>query len=428
MRSGWVAAVVLAHLAAAAPVLAGGGTERVSVATDGTQGDGPSSFPAISADGRFVVFHSLATNLVPDDTNGFPDVFIHDRQARATARVSVGPGRRQGDGGSVYPAVSAGGRFVAFRSSATNLVEGDTNNAEDIFVHDRRTGATERVSVGPGGAQANGDNCNMSEDGCFWGPAISADGRFVAFTSVASNLVVGDTNGEPDVFVRDRLARKTTRVSIGPGGHEGNAGSADPSISPGGRFVAFASRAGNLVPGDGDGTPDLFVHNRRTRTTTRVAVGPSSAPSVSVGARFVAFGLSTPNLDVFVHDRQKHVTERVSVGLGDQPSNGFSGPPMISPGGRFVTFHSYASNLVAGDTNGVIDVFVHDRWTRRTTRVSVGPEGRQGDADSLSPSISLGGRSVAFFSEATNLVEGDTNGVGDIFVHDRRASLPPGRR
>ena len=149
--------------------------------------------PAISADGRFVAFVSFATNLVPGDTNDATDVFVRDRQTGTTRRVSLGPGGVQGNGGSAGPAISANGRFVAFFSAATNLVPGDTNGTADVFVRDRQTGTTRRVSLGPGGVQGDGDSV---------GAAISADGRFVAFESDATNLVPGDTNGAPDVFVR----------------------------------------------------------------------------------------------------------------------------------------------------------------------------------------------------------------------------------
>jgi Tol biopolymer transport system component len=170
-------------------------TERVSLGPGGVQGNEQSSGPAISADGRFVAFQSAASNLVPGDTNGAQDIFVRDRQTGTTRRVSVGPGGVQtnAEASSGVPAISADGRFVAFESDATNLVPGDTNGAIDVFVRDRQTGTTRRISVGPGGVQGNSDS---------GGPAISADGRFVAFVSNASNLVPGDSNARFDVFVR----------------------------------------------------------------------------------------------------------------------------------------------------------------------------------------------------------------------------------
>src|SRR5437773_218323 len=185
-------------------------TERVSVASGGTaEGNDTSLGSALSADGRFVAFDSAATDLVAGDTNGATDVFVHDRQTGTTERVSVASDGTQGNNASSYPALSADGRFVAFDSDATNLVAGDTNGATDVFVHDRQTGATERVSVTSGG----GTQGNGTSGGFFSFPALSAAGRFVAFQSDATNLVAGDTNGATDVFVHDRQTRTTERAS-----------------------------------------------------------------------------------------------------------------------------------------------------------------------------------------------------------------------
>jgi len=199
-------------------------TTRVSVATGGGQGfGGDSGDSALSPDGRFVAFESLASNLVPGDTNGVSDIFVHDRQTGETTRVSVSTGGVQGNGPSHGEmAISADGRVVAFTSEATNLVPGDTNGIEDIFVHDRQTGVTERVSVATGGGQAlwNGQpNIGGSEN-----VTISADGRFVAFESFTNNLVPGDTNGVTDVFVHDRQTGETSRVSVATGGGQASGG------------------------------------------------------------------------------------------------------------------------------------------------------------------------------------------------------------
>src|SRR5438093_763515 len=184
-------------------------TVRVSVASDGTEGNDVSLGSALSADGRFVAFDSAATDLVAGDTNGVSDVFVHDRQTGTTERVSVASDGAQGNNASSYPALSADGRFVAFDSDATNLVAGDTNGTTDVFVHDRQTGTTERVSVASGG----GTQGNGKSGGFFAFPALSADGRFVAFQSDATNLVAGDTNGTTDVFVHDRPTATTERVT-----------------------------------------------------------------------------------------------------------------------------------------------------------------------------------------------------------------------
>src|SRR5207249_1659148 len=172
-----------------------GTMERVSVDSAGNQGNGDGTEVALSADGRFVAFTSAAPDLVAGDTNGATDVFVHDRQTAETRRVGVDSGGTQANGASTGVALSADGRFVAFTSAAPDLVAGDTNGAADVFVHDRQTGTTERVSVDSGGSQANGDSTDV---------ALIADGRFVAFTSAAPDLVAGDTNGAADVFVHDR--------------------------------------------------------------------------------------------------------------------------------------------------------------------------------------------------------------------------------
>ena len=421
--------------AAATPAGVGSGevTTRVPVGPGRQQANSGSRGPAISADGRFVTFTSAASNLVAGDTNNRIDVFVRDRVARVTRRVSVGPGGQQSNDFSFDPAISADGRFVAFWSRASNLVAGDTNGHTDVFVRDRKLQVTRRVSVGPGGQQANKNSFD---------PAISAHGRFVAFRSHASNLVAGDTNNRIDVFVRDRVAQVTRRVSVGPGGQQGNGVSIEPAISADGRFVTFTSAASNLVAGDTNNVEDVFVRDRKLQVTRRVSVGPAGQqanvggdhPAISAHGRFVTFQSDSSNLvppgvdtnnspDVFVRDRVAQVTRRVSVGPGGQQANSDSYYPAISAHGRFVTFGSSASNLVAGDTNQTYDVFVRDRAAQQTRRVSVGPGGQQANGASFEPAISAHGRFVAFASVASNLVAGDTNGASDVFVRDRKLQV-----
>jgi Tol biopolymer transport system component len=405
-----------------------GNTERVSVASDGTQGDGGSYRPSISADGRYVAFESVSGNLVNGDTNGENDVFVHDRQTGQTTRVSVASDGTQGNDGSNSISISADGRYVAFRSHASNLVSGDTNGTGDVFVHDRQTGQTTRVSVASDGTQGNGLSSYNSS------PSISADGRYVAFNSEASNLVSGDTNGTTDVFLHDRQTGQTTRVSVASDGTQGNSPAYRPSISADGRYVAFESYASNLVSGDTNSTWDVFVHVQQTGQTLRVSVasdgtqgsGLSFYPSFSADGRYVAFISEASNLvsgdtngtrDIFVHG-QTGQTTRVSVASEGAEGNGVSEVPSISADGRYVAFVSNASNLVSGDTNSIWDVFVHDRQTGQTIRVSVASDGTQGNGSSILPSISADGRYVAFESDASNLVSGDTNGYTDVFVHD----------
>ncbi len=410
-----------------------GTTTRVSVASDGTQGNSLSLNPSISADGRYVAFDSIASNLVSGDTNGYEDVFVHDWQTGTTTRVSVASDCTQANNHSFYASISANGRYVAFTSSASNLVSGDTNGVEDVFVHDRQTATTTRVSIASDGTQGNDSHINTQMEN-----TISADGRYVAFISLASNLVSGDTNGYEDVFVHDRQTGTTTRVSVASDGTQGNNFSGGPSISDDGRYVAFYSHASNLVSDDTNGAHDIFVHDLQTGTTTRVSVASdgtqgnsiiSSRPSISSDGRYVAFDSLASNLvsgdtngafDVFVHDRQTGETSRVSLASDNTQGNNSSGNPSISADGRYVTFYSPASNLVSGDTNGYTDIFVYERQTSYTTRVSVASDGTQGNNNvSLYLSISADGRYVAFTSSASNLVNGDTNSTQDVFVHDR---------
>lgn len=403
--------------------------ERVSIASDGTEGDMSSTTSAISADGRFVAFVSGATNLVPDDTNFTLDVFVHDRVLGLTERASVSELGEEGFGQAATPALSADGRYLVFASNSPNLVPGDTNNRFDVFLRDRVAGTLELVSVATDGTQGNLDSI---------APAISADGRYVAFASAATNLVADDVNNSFDIFVRDRLAQTTTLVSVASDGTRGNGLSLAPRISADGSVVVFHSFASNLVPDDTNGVPDVFAHDVASGITTRVSVASDGTQGnqQSVGAmvsgdgRFVAFDSDASNLvsndlngrtDVFVHDRLSGGTERVSVASDGTEANdrsGFVDPPALSFDGRFAAFTSSANNLVENDTNNVVDVFLRDRATGTTIRVDVTPDGGEADgAASLWPSLSADGRVVVFASMATNLVPDDMNFVQDVFVY-----------
>lgn len=421
--------VVLAAYTTALPEL--GTTERISLSNGGLQGNDDSENPSISTNGRYVAFESAASNLAPGDTNAKEDVFVRDRMGGTTERVSVSSSDVQGNDDSEHPSISADGRYVAFQSKATNLVAGDTNTCWDVFVRDRVNGTTERVSVSSSGAEGNGDSKN---------PSISADGRYVAFESKASTLVNGDANLKKDVFVHDRWLGTTERVSLPSVGGESNGDSESPSISSDGRYVAFESDASNLVSGDTNGKDDIFVRDRVNGTTERASVssggaegnGDSDAPVISADGRFVAFESEASNLvsgdtnmkeDVFVRDRASATTERVSVSSDSGEGNGGSETPSISADGRYVAFESAASNLIRGDVNGKDDVFVHDRVSGTTERVSVSSGGAEGNGGSDAPAISADGVYIAFESAASNLVAGDTNQEDDVFLHVRQDVL-----
>ena len=400
-------------------------TTRVSVASDGTQGNNTSEMPSIPADGRFVAFVSYANNLVSGDTNNVTDIFVHDRQAGLTQPVSISSTGALGNSYSFHPFISADGRFVAFQSSATNLVSVDTNGISNVFIHDLQTGQTELVSKSIDGAPTDGDS---------YVPSVSADGRFVAFESYATNLVSEDT-GYWNIFVCDRQTGQIELISKSSDGAPQNNGSDDPSISADGSFVAFSSGASNMASGDTNEEGDIFVYDRQTGEMELVSVASDGAqgddwswkPSISANGRFVAFASHASNLvsddtnsveDVFVHDRETGQTRRISISSDGMQADNWSESPAISADGRFVAFMSDADNLVSNDTNIDVDIFVHDLQTGQTERVSVTSGGAQGDGNSLDPSISAAGQFVAYFSNSTNLVEGDTNGNQDVFVFE----------
>jgi Tol biopolymer transport system component len=403
----------------AAGALVPGPTSRVSVASDGTQGNGDSVlYSSISADGRYVAFSSLASNLVPGDTNGEYDVFVHDRMTGATTRANVTTGGAQSGepvGGSPIRAmVSGDGRYVAFQSAADDLVAGDTNGAIDVFVHDQMTGTTIRVSVASDGSQFDGGSLL---------DAISADGRFIAFEGVV------------DVLVRDQTAGTTSRVALSSTGVPANDGSFFAAMSADGRYVAFTSRASNLVPGDTNAMTDVFVRDRTTSTTTRVSIAFNGAqangysadpPAISPDGRYVVFRSEATNLTqapeaslIYVRDRTLNST----LGLGVAMGGARVGPPFplyaVSDGGRYVTFNAATSEF-QDPIFGQSELFVLDRLTAATTRVGLRSDGTPptagvvGDTTGLTPD----GRYVTFTSGDDQQVPGDTNQKSDTFVRD----------
>jgi Tol biopolymer transport system component len=405
---------------------------RVNLGRKGTQADRPTFGAVLSADGHHVAFVSAATTLVSGDRNGTRDVFVRDLRTSRAARVSVSSTGAEADGPSEKPSLSADGRVVAFPSAATNLVRGDRNGIQDVFVRDRRAGTTVRVSAA--GEEPNGPSLAS---------LLSADGSTVVFSSAASNLVPGDRNGALDVFLCDQAGRRIARVSVGPDG-EAAARSEASSVDAHGRVVGFRSYAANLVAGDWNGLADVFVHDARAALTERVNVSTVGAEAdavtfrgiVSGDGRFVGFrsrarnlvpGDTNDALDVFVHDRLTGKARRVSISSEgaqadatgfDRPSRWsmFMSRPFLSADGRYAAFTSRATNLVADDRNGKSDVFVYDLWTGRTIRVSLTANGTEANGDSFVSGISADGRVVAFTSLADDIVPGDTNGYRDVFV------------
>ena len=385
-----VTATAIALGAVAIPGTAAGAVlERVSVDSAGNESQTgnflASQDAEISAgDGRYVVFQSDATTLVAGDTNNAVDIFLRDRVSGTTQRVSVASDGTQANGGSWGADISADGRYVVFSSGATNLVTDDTNGFMDVFVHDMLAGTTERVSVDTAGAEAGGPS--GSDEAADYA-VISPDGRYVAFSSEATNLVSGVPEFSREIYVRDLVSDVTERVSVPDNeGPTEAAGARAPGISEGGRYVTFGSTAGNLVPGDTNGREDVFLRDRIAGTTERISVSSTGAEAP---APWDSEGQSTP-----------------------------------TPDGRYVVFQSNAPNLVTGDLNGDFDVFVRDRVAGTTVRASVSTSGGDPDLDSFFGSISDDGRFVAFQSGASNLVAGDGNGKVDI----SSATYRPARR
>jgi Tol biopolymer transport system component len=414
--------------------------------------DGTSANPSTSTDGRYVAFDSLAKNLSGDDADAYQDVFVRDTVTNTTTLISRQTGTAPmngGDGDSTEPSISADGRFVAFISNAENL-SGDDVTPYDIFVRDTATNTTTLVSRATGTAPMNG------ADGLSAGAAISADGRYVAFSSNGDNLSPDDVNSIPNIFVRDTATNTTTLISRQTGTaamNGGDFGSSNPAISSDGRYVAFESFAKNLSGDDGDGYQDIFLRDTATNTTSLISraggVAPlnganntSDSPSISADGRFVAFSSSGDNLsagdvnslpDIFLRDTQANTTARISRQSGTDPTNGAnfdSYNPSVSADARFVAFSSYASNL-SSDDKPVADIFVRDTQANTTTLISraTGTAAMNGgDDNSVSPSISADGTIVAFGSRADNLSgDDDNNVVFNIFARQFRAlPLPPG--
>lgn len=397
---------------------------RVSVTTDGKPADGSwTAYPALSGDGRLVAFESDASNLVPGDTNNAYDVFVRDVVAGTTSRVSLSGSGEQGNGYSTRPAISADGKQLAFRSGASNLVADDTNAKDDIFVRNLATGTVVRASLSNTGQQGNGNASSgpkgISSDGryvTFWSYAsnlVDGDtndsmdlflrdlvagtttrlnvatgtgeqgkgsddyvehpvsplvaGRYVAFGSRMTNLVPGDTNGYEDVFVRDIVAGTTTRVSVSTDGTQTNErpGYTDVAISQDGQRVFFSSSSDDLAAGDTNDGTDVFLRDMVARTTTRVSLHPTGSPytggfdtSGSADSQRVVFRTLNRPAGLFVRDLVAGKTTQIDLPLPGtvEEENHVSKNPSMSADGRYVAFYSDDDRLIEGGTKG--DIFL----------------------------------------------------------------------
>jgi Tol biopolymer transport system component len=399
-RGGVAVAALLVILGSRSAWGAPSDTELVSVAPDGSAAGGVDwySGPSISADGRYVAFSA------PEWTTGSlgGGVFVRDRLRGIVERVSIA-----GEG----PSISADGHFVVFSSTSDKLVAGDTNEMSDVFVYDRQSAQTRRVSISSAGAQSNLDSCCSA--------AISGNGRFVAFLSAASNLVPNDTNDAQDVFVHDLQSGTTERVNVTSDERQVRGFTVERvSLSRDGRFVAFQSDAREFVPDDPDWWPTdrVFVRDRLNGVTEKISgEDDGQQAAISADGRYVAF---SSGFDVYVVDRATGTRTLASESALGGFIDGFCRHPSISADGRYVAFTTDSGNVVSGDTNDIQDVFVRDTVAKVTRRVSVATNGAQGNGSSGAPAVSGNGLFVAFDSEASNLAAADTNGMTDVFVHE----------
>jgi Tol biopolymer transport system component len=496
-----------------------GETELVSIRSDGKSGAG--EWSSVSANGRYVAFPSQRRTMVDEGdecwgTGTCSDVFVRDMRTGRTERVSVSsdgtPGSDTAGNPGGFPSISGNGRYVAFASGAPNLVQGDTNGADDVFVHDRKTGRTERVSVSSHGEEGRlspewqaacgpiydqpllddlsrpddqrqplwGEGCWFNNHSLNHGISISSDGRYVVFSSHLQGLVPGvpectDAGGldlwnlavaHPhlpaavvhgvdagwlscrQIYVYDRKTNRTTLASISSDGEPANADSSSPFIARGGRWVVFASDASNLATimaedgterPDTNGFRDAFVHDLRTGTTELVSLGTNEEQghgasggagvrghvTVSDNGRWVAFVSYAPDLvpgdlndevDVFLRDRRTGRTEILTPGAGG------SGHASISADGRYIAL-TYERDEREPRTNAPLaeghELLVHDRITGTVTRISVATSGEEANGmGSGEPEISADGHFVVFFSDATNLDPRDTDPRLDVYIHE----------
>ncbi len=436
-------------------------TTRVNVSSAGTQSNNAlrSGF-SITPDGRYVVFSSFASNLVPNDTNNKIDVFVRDTIAGSTSRISISSAGTQGNADShhanVTPAfnlinnydlvssnitITPDWRYVLFLSHASNLVPNDTNGGSDIFMRDTVAGTTTRINISSAWVQDNNSS---------FLPKISSNGRYVVFESYASNLVPNDTNGVQDVFMRDTVAGTTSLISISTQGQASNSYSAYSSMTPDGRYVAFQSYASNLVPNDTNGYFDVFVRDVVAGTTKIISVSSAWVQGstywmiirITPDWRYVAFEsrdrkLTIPNdtnwvQDVFMRDTVAGITTKISATYNNRPINtpteGDETTTLIwiSNDGRYVLFKSIASNIVAWDTNGTIDIFLRDTIAGTTTRISTDDLGNQiaSTYNIQTPMLSALGDKV-LFSINKSIHPVDTNGtIRDVYMYQSLA-IPP---
>lgn len=418
----------------------------VSISIDGVNNaNGGSHAPAVSADGRFVVFLSEASNLVADDDNGLLDVFVHDIWTHTTTLVSHNFDDGPTNGEPSRPSISADGRYIVYSSDASNIVPDDDNEASDVFLYNRLTDETELISV-------NSDEQIGNKNSFTRRPSVTNDGLFVVFFSNSTNLApeynIEDDPETNHIYLRDRLLGETYLISKNADDEIGNDNSEYPTISADGSAIAFHSFAANLVDEkDINETLDVFLYELASKTITRISntsdgwAGNDASDLAAISAdggkiAFVSFAsdLLPPGADnnytsdIFIYTVADQTIQRVSINSLGEEGNAISDVPSLSESGRYVAFYSFADNLVPDDENECIedgtnkkrsctDVFRHDTETDETIRVSVSAVGVEGNDDSSCSGITADGQAVVFYSDANNLVDDDANNFPDIFIY-----------
>ncbi len=399
--------------------------EKIPGAIAGDQNSGQG---VITPDGQYVFFSSPSSNLVLGDTNDEADIFKYDRDADTITKITNADGGGQTDASSVIGLTIGGdGRYIVFNSSATNLISGGTDGTNHVYVFDDNTDTITLVSK---------SNADVPGNASSLYPNISSDGRYITFYSEADNLVSGDTNTTSDVFVYDQTLDSIERVSVDGSENEADGSSVFPEISSDGRYVTFQSDATNLVVGDDNSFTDVFVRDRTAGTTERVSVSSAGAqsdefsglPTISGdGDKVVFYSLSSnfvddeanAKYDIFLYDRSSDEVTRINLSSDGQEADDNSYNPRITSDGRFIAYSSDATNLIDGDTNGGGDLFLYDTYAGTTRRINEPADGTEPDTqpgDQTPSTLSENGQYVVYRSGATNLVAGDTNNERDVFV------------
>lgn len=408
---------------------------RVSNGLGGADPNGECYFPHISGDGRFVAYASEASNLVPGDMDPYADVFVFDRQSGLTSMESLDAQGGQALLPVLVSGLSGNGQCVAFVTPA-DLTATGVNSHSSLYLRDRAAGTTELISIAVGGASPNAASA-VDQFGLPLSIGLSHDGRFVAFSSAATNLVAGDTNLTADIFVRDRRLGTTTRVNLSPGGAQANGPSISPTLSSDGRYVAYESRASNLVAPDSNNTYDVFLHDRVTGQTMRcsstsagaAASGASYAPAVSGDGRRVVFHSAASNLDgstgqqdqVFVFDAVDSSVRMLSRTSAGAPYGGSNAK--ISANGAYAGFLCFVAGPTPGAPPALPGVYVHELATGALRWACAGPLGT--GFSGYAPSLSADGRFCTLLTDATGIDGTDLNQLFDVYLFDATSGAWP---